>query len=124
MLFNVKDELKSPSIITPWSAIHFLSGIVGYTFMIKWLPTWSYQKGFWVFFALHTLYEMKDHYRTYIKHKVVRDENTLLNSIGDQAIAMLGFFFASKLGVCKDDFWYYTILFVIFRIIFNLLEFD
>lgn len=81
---SVKDELKSPCLFTPWSAIHFLSGIVGYLFIIKWLPKWSYQKGFWTFFMIHTLYEIKDYYRTYIRHKVVmkhnsiRDENTIL----------------------------------------------
>ena len=81
-VFAKKETAEEPALLTPWSVPHFLLGMA------------AKERGvpFWWFFVGHALYELKD--------QVDRDrggnQNTLENSIGDQAIASLGHVVAAR----------------------------
>ena len=66
--------------LTPWSFVHFLSGAA-----CKGMG-WD----FWMNFALHGMYELKDH--------MSKDENynSTFNSAGDQFCSMVGFIYADR----------------------------
>jgi len=76
-LFGASEEEKD-LLLTPWSVVHFLSGAA-----CKGLG-WN----FWSNFALHGVYEVKDH--------MLKDENynSTFNSAGDQLCSMAGFVWA------------------------------
>lgn len=71
------NEEKHDVLLTPWSIVHFFSGAA-----CKGLG-W----GFWTTFGLHALYEYKD----YLAHPDII-YNSPVNSIGDQATAMVGWY--------------------------------
>ena len=70
-----KDEEEKDLLLTPWSAVHFLSGAA-----MKGLGA-----GFWTNFALHGAYEAKDHFNK------PNNYNSTFNSAGDQVCSMAGF---------------------------------
>ena len=76
-IFGSKETEEEDVLLTPWSAIHLLSGMAAKDLGI----------GIWTFEGLHMLYEIKD-YNT--------ETNSLINSFGDQITATLGHFAASR----------------------------
>lgn len=72
-IFAVTEDEKDV-FLTPWSAVHFLSGAA-----IKGLG-WN----FWSNYLIHGAYEVKDHYN---KEEVY---NSTFNSLGDQVCSMAG----------------------------------
>ena len=90
MLLGWSDTLSSNKFITPWSFIHFMSGVVMYR--IK--PD--------MFFGLfvHTLYELKDIYVASKVKKLNFDNwrnNSILNCVGDTLFFVLGQMVSSKI---------------------------
>ena len=72
------DTKANPIPVTPWSSVHFG---VGYIFAGL-TEQFGFQKSLLVFLVLHTLYETKD---------VLFTKCSLINSIFDELIALLGF---------------------------------
>ena len=74
-LFVLREEKENEEVLlTPWSFIHFLSGVAAKGFGMK----------FWTFEAAHAVYELKDHLNKTVEW------NSTTNSVGDQLIATLG----------------------------------
>lgn len=80
-LFAVTEADKK-AFLTPWSLVHYLSGAamkgVGF--------------GFWQSFIFHGMYEIKDRKA----HDARKVYNSAENSLGDQAVAMLGWYTTRK----------------------------
>lgn len=77
------DSPEEPAIFTPFSLIHFLSGMYAYLvlrFIFPYSKTWIL---FLIWLVLHTLYETKDVFLT--------SSNSFINSIGDTIAALAGF---------------------------------
>jgi hypothetical protein len=100
-LIGFNDTLETPLFITPWSLIHFLSGAT--LFFICRVFTKNLYIIFFVVFFLHSLYEFKDYYSTYINRIRFKEDsyissffknNTLENTIGDTVVCILGFMVA------------------------------
>ena len=68
-------------LLTPWSLVHFTVGGAARKLDFN----------FWVYEALHALYEAKDNLMMRNKPHLV---NSLTNSLGDQAITTLGWYLA------------------------------
>ena len=79
-VWRLKDSYSSPAMFTPWTSIHFLSGVMLYAIFA---PFTKYQ----IIWALivHALYEAKDLFL-----KLGRWEHTNINSCGDTIAATLG----------------------------------
>lgn len=88
--YNPPDSKQTPCLITPFTGIHFLSGAVANVLLRK-LDV-SYAIAFTIWFIIHMLYELKDLHSSYIKNSDDYYHNhSLINSISDQAFALLGF---------------------------------
>ena len=86
------DETDEDAVVTPWSIVHYLSGAA-----MKGLGL-----SFPVAFTIHALYEAKDrdeHSRIY---------NSMSNSVGDQTVAMLGWYWTKE---TNNPRWLYYWLF-------------
>ena len=74
-------ENETAIFLTPWSLVHFLGGMAAKQTQL-FSPFW--------WFMTHGAYEAKD--------QVARDKgimyNSFLNSVGDQTVAMVGFYVA------------------------------
>ena len=75
-------EADKKAFLTPWSLVHYLSGAAmkGIGF------------GFWPASLIHGVYEIKDRQA----HANRRVYNSAENSLGDQAVAMLGWYTTRK----------------------------
>lgn len=92
-LFSTSDTNDNPTWLTPWSFIHFMSGVVFYKIAKIIFPDISLLNNFLIWFLVHTLYEVKDYYKSYIDYDGSGwNNNSLINSIGDTISAILGFF--------------------------------
>jgi hypothetical protein len=79
------DTKPNPAWTTPWTLVHFSTGIVAHAVVVHFkLNLWL---GFLVFNLIHLLYEVKDQTRA-------RAKNSMPNSVGDQIAASLGYIFA------------------------------
>jgi hypothetical protein len=88
--YNPPDSKQTPCLITPFTGIHFLSGAVA-NILLRKLDV-SYAIAFTIWFIIHMLYELKDLHGSYIKNSDDYYHNhSLINSISDQAFALLGF---------------------------------
>ena len=76
-----EDKNKTAILVTPWSMVHFLSGMAAKQTKL-FTPFW--------WFATHAVYEAKDQVAT--EQDIIY--NSFLSSIGYQAAAMLGFYVA------------------------------
>ena len=86
VLFGTNDTEDTPQVFTPWSIIHLISGAAAKQTKIFNPVTW---------FLAHGAYELKD--------QIVRSEseetprnNSMINSVGDQALAILGYHFTNN----------------------------
>lgn len=81
-LYATGEGPSAPAWLTPWSIVHFASGIVAHGVGVySKLDVWV---AFAVWMVVHLLYEAKDQTRA-------RASNSLPNSFADQAVAALGF---------------------------------
>jgi hypothetical protein len=97
ILASKADTLAKPALVTPWTAVHVLTGTAFYTVGVHGLRM-SVLSAACALFVVHALYEAKDYYFAYVATKG-RKENSLPNSIADQVAAMLGFAIAASLSM-------------------------
>ena len=100
-LISFEDTISNQSFITPWSFIHLLSGLVMQRYFMEY-SNYSRRKRYIITIVLHTIYELKDIYRSYI----VKDtncelnpdcrwfDNSILNSVGDTISCLIGQYIA------------------------------
>lgn len=91
MLLGMKDSKYNSAILTPWTIIHVISGIMFAVFS----KNLDFKKSLFLFFVIHTIYELKDIY-------FEDGQNSFANSIGDQLFAVTGFLIGWKLGMQKS----------------------
>ena len=100
-LVGYNDTLETPIFITPWSLIHFLTGLTLF-FMCRVFTQNIYIIVF-IILGIHSIYEFKDYYSTYINQIRFKKDtylssffknNTLENTIGDTVVCMLGIIIA------------------------------
>lgn len=87
-MWAFSENVKSPAFITPWSLIHILSGMLFYSWMSLLFPYISIYALVIMWLLIHTVYEFKDWYVSYVQGK---GNNSLWNSLGDELCGMLGF---------------------------------
>ena len=119
-VFGMVDSLEQPTLITPWSFMHFLSGVVAYSVYRNFLPGFTYWEAFWNWFLLSVAYEVLDFDRTYLL-KSGGDENTWPNTYVDIVFNVWGFVFAHLLNF---DQWWWLPLGLAIWLIFKRWEFD
>lgn len=105
---NVEDN-DNPSLFSPWTFIHFMTGVLAYL--------WAYKitGNAWITILLamipHVFYELKDFIISYGDGEC-KGENSLLNSFGDLLIALFAMFLILKLNRRYETFEieFYTIV--------------
>lgn len=90
-IFNTKDSVNDPSLITIWSLIHFWSGIQT-AIILKYynLPD---KTNLIISFIIHSIYELNDYYKSYIHKVQPKDEyhtDSIQNCIGDAIVNLFG----------------------------------
>ena len=117
-IIGMVDSKGTPKLLTPWSLMHFVTGILLYGLLDKFIPGSNSEKySVFISMFLHTLYEIKDYQYTYFNkplpdpiHNLVKsfykltnpntqlsgNEDTLLNSIGDTLSFCLGIYLYHK----------------------------
>ena len=79
-IFGKKDTVEKPVVITPWSLIHFCSGLTA----SKYVHFWTGQIG-------HGIYEVIGSKRVFEKFGYpVKEHSSTINSFGDQGCFTLG----------------------------------
>lgn len=108
--FSTFDFTFQPAIFTPWSLVHFITGVA-----FKSLSISSENAR-----LIHTLYELKDLYISYYKKQNLNPilnetgiQNSFLNSIGDQISFELGFNSGAREKKLRDIFLLYLLAFAI-----------
>lgn len=92
---NKWDTIEKPAFISPWTLSHFVIGVATYSLLVKTPLNVPVILSAAILFILHMIYEIKDFYEAYVlKVKDPNKQNSLLNSLGDQVFAMLGFWIA------------------------------
>ena len=94
--FIGKSESKIDTFITPWTAIHFLSGLY-ITYVLKYIKKPDLV-AFLVYNLIHLIYEIKDYVLTYYykRSRTYEDNkphilyNSYTNSLGDMIFGLLG----------------------------------
>ena len=108
MLVGLKDTLASNKFITPWSFIHFMSGVVMYRL----------NPNIYLGLFLHTLYELKDIYMsTRVKNKNIDGwgNDSILNSLGDTLFFWIGQIVSNKINLSTQTLiTFYISFFVMF----------
>ncbi len=113
-IFSLSDTKDNISFTTPWSITHFMFGFFGYVFTDYYYNHWDQQHRFVLMLFLHTIYELKDIYFSYLDGPKPSSEDSLINSIGDTLLAIIGFYFGSII-VKKSNL---TIVFLVFFLYF------
>lgn len=80
MIIASQDTRNNPALFTPWSIVHFLSGVVAKLLNVD----------FRIFLFLNILYESKDLFFS-------SEENSWQNSIADVLSGILGYYTSSKI---------------------------
>ena len=87
------DEQEEDALLTPWSFVHYMSGAamrdLGFSFPVA--------------FGVHAIYELKDRQ----EHEEGVVYNSMLNSVGDQGAAMLGWYWTKRDPSLKH-LWYFA----------------
>ena len=91
-VFSISDNVENSSLITPWSLIHLLFGLLLYLYLTYFFNT-STEKAFLILLIIHTIYEIKDlmYYFNIHEKDGYWANNSLINSIGDTVFAIIGF---------------------------------
>lgn len=90
-LISSYDTAAEPTLITPWTLMHFLWGVWA-TIIVKYFK-FSDTTSFVIVNIIHIIYEMNDYYTTYHNGKPMGEHvnnNSLVNSITDQIAAVAG----------------------------------
>lgn len=104
-IISMFDSINDPSIITPWTFIHYLAGLT--LFFIFNLFIEEDLVNIIIINIIHLCYELKDYYYTYIKSSgnsfiyYFSINNTVINSIGDTIFFLIGIFTAIYLKYNK-----------------------
>lgn len=93
-LVTYLDFVGAPAVFTPWSIIHFATGVLAHA--MSHYARLHPVTGFVIFFVLHGLYEAKDIIKT---HYALRQpgvdpmnvKDSLPNSVGDQLSGLAGY---------------------------------
>ena len=113
MFIGLSDTTASNKFITPWSFIHFMTGIVMYRI----------KPDIYTGLAIHTIYELKDIYMGFKVKDSSLDEwgnNSIINSVGDTLCFVLGQMISNKINLSTHNLIiFYILLFSIFYL-FNL----
>ena len=104
LLFSNINNKESNALFTPWTFVHFLSGINLYLFT----NIININHKFKLILLIHTIYEIKDFYIAYISNTSNNEDpdydfNSFLNSIGDTIACILGVLFVRKNGIIKKN---------------------
>ena len=121
-LISNSDSKNNPVFITPWSLIHFLTGVVG----IINSNYFNINKNVSLFFLflIHTLYELKDYYFSYVYNgsKNIISEwassNSIFNTIGDTLFFVLGMIISININVNKNQLIIVNVFFLLICLIF------
>lgn len=98
-IFSLSDDKVNNSLVTPFSVIHFLGGFLAYFVTTIILKMDVVTAGI-IVFILHGFYELGDYNKSYnLQHNDYWGSCSVMNSISDQSIAMLGFITAYLLGI-------------------------
>ncbi len=81
-IISQQDTIQNPSLLTPWSIVHFASGVIAKSLKIDFLA----------FIVLNILYETKDVFFT-------DGENSWQNSITDILLGIFGYYSSSKITI-------------------------
>lgn len=119
-LFYSLDCTQNPALFTPWSLIHGVTGILSYS-SSPYMFCKSNGNNVNILFWMHALYECKDLYYSYIKNVNLNPslpsdtvQNSLLNSMGDQFIFMVGVYISKKYKISlQDAVWIQILAFVL-----------
>lgn len=115
-IFSISDEMETPSMCTPWTFIHILSGILMYMYVKYMFHGISDIYAFIIVFSIHTVYEMKDLRRYYYTNSVppdTYDNNSAINSVYDTFAVVIGIYIAMYITksspVSKEELVRYTL---------------
>ena len=94
----MENSVDNPLIHDQYTFIHFIDGFFFYM-LLNYFYKYSFIKGFLIWFVLHSIYEIKDLYFSYIKpvapNKIhyygLISNNSWQNTISDTIYSMLGF---------------------------------
>ena len=95
--FNTDNSIESPTLITPFSLVHLITSAT--LFYIIRLYTSNTAYIVIIVLIIHTIYELKDYYTTYINKIEIKNpnyfasffsNNTIENSIGDTIFCIIG----------------------------------
>lgn len=114
---NPSDSKQNPALITPFTGIHFLSGVAA-NFISRKINI-PYYKAFIIWFLIHMFYEIKDLYYSYITKTGF--DNSFINSVSDQVFGVLGFMIGQSLPIeIMKPFLFMFILIVVIAYIIKL----
>jgi len=103
------DTINDPCLVTPFFIIHLLAGIWLTSLLKTFFPSIK-NVLIWVV-LLHTVYEIKDFYVSYIlKYNTIYTNNSWCNSIGDTIAVIIGYYAYQQLQL---SFIFITVLFVL-----------
>ncbi len=114
------DDMDRPTLLTFWSAVHFMTGAVWHVLWRLLIPSMSFPTAFLVGNLLHAAYETKDFLLTYTtafnpgrwlrgRPDAGKDENTLQNSMVDHVVAIVGFLVAARLQLAS---WWFLVAYL------------
>lgn len=95
--FGVNNSIETPTLITPFSLVHLFTSAT--LFYIIRLYTSNTAYIVIIVLIIHTIYEFKDYYTTYINKIEIKTpnyfacffkDNTIENSIGDTIFCIIG----------------------------------
>ncbi len=91
------DTTNNPTLFTPWTIVHIASSSSLYAFLTMFI---NHKYSVYITIFLHSLYELKDYYYSYINIKYIgRYLNSWLNSIGDTLGCFVGIYLSYKLKI-------------------------
>jgi hypothetical protein len=103
-LISLSENAKEPALVTPWTIIHFIGGVLFSIFSKS--VHFQKNKALITFFTLHAMYEIRDCY-------IYKPHNSIANSVGDQLFAVVGFILGWDLQT-KDSLLVCLVLFLLF----------
>ena len=111
----LSDGRDTPILFTDWSYVHFMTGVYFFVILHRYME-YNIKKSFILWAILHTIYELKDIYFSYIyrtnSKKGFINNSSWFNSIGDTIYAFVGFIFGYYLIYCLDIKYSYIIIFI------------